>query len=63
MPKCYRCGKEFDLFRYGAPGNPNRKICWDCESPHFAKPTPVKGYVSFEELDNLEDKCLDDIVD
>lgn len=58
IQKCARCGNEFDLLKYGFPGNPFRKVCWTCEYPVYAI-AREKGYkISDEELDYLESRCL-----
>lgn len=57
MKICSKCGKEFDLMKYGYPGNPYRKVCWECEPPTYAKSTR-REIVSWDELDAMEDRCL-----
>lgn len=59
MNTCSKCGREFDLMKYGYPGNPYRKICWECEPPTYAKATGRK-VISYDELDAMEDRCLRD---
>lgn len=60
MKKCIKCGKEFDLMKYGYPGNPYRRVCWECEPPTYAKSTGRK-VISYDELDAMEDRCLRDV--
>ncbi len=60
---CALCKREFDLMKYGFPGNPNRNICWDCEPPHYAEPTKARLEVSYSELDYAEGRCLGDSID
>lgn len=60
---CTRCKREFDLMKYGFPGNPNRNVCWDCEPPHYAAPTPARMVVDdsyYDALDYAEGRCLGD---
>ncbi len=59
MKICVKCGKEFDLFKFGAPGDPTRDICWSCEPPVYAPATKRMSF-SWDELDALEDRCVRD---
>lgn len=59
MRECEKCGKEFDLYKFGAPGNPHRSWCWECEPPYYAKSTK-RNLVSYDELNALEDRCVRD---
>ena len=32
IKKCVKCGKSFDMLRFGFPGDPFRRVCYECES-------------------------------
>lgn len=61
MKICSKCEKEFDLMKYGYPGNPYRRVCWECEPPTYAKATGrYAKVISEDELDAMENRCLRD---
>lgn len=62
MKTCVKCGKKFDLFKFGAPGDPARDICWICKPPVYA-PATKRETVSWDELYALEDRCVRDCED
>lgn len=60
--KCRKCGNEFNLYRFGAPGDPTRDICWNCKPPYYA-PATKRSTTGWDELDALEDRCVRDLED
>jgi len=56
---CTNCKREFDMLRYGYPGNIFRTVCYECEPPRYAMSTRRKS-ITWDELDALEDRCLAD---
>lgn len=60
MKKCRKCGKDFDLYKFGAPGDPTRDICWSCYPPTYAPATKRNLSSSWDELDAMEYRCIKD---
>ena len=58
--KFRKCGTYFDLYKFGAPGDPTRNICWSCYPPTYAPATKRNLSGSWSELDALEDRCVND---
>lgn len=60
---CVKCGKSFDLLKYGFPGDPFRRVCYECESVKYYNTSNKKANdnISFSDLDAAENRCLNDI--
>lgn len=59
---CVKCSTEFDLYKFGAPGDPTRDICWACKPPVYARSARKLAICSsWAELDALEDRCIREI--
>lgn len=60
IQSCKKCGKKFDLMKYGHPGGSiDKTICWDCEPPYYGHCQSVsRRDVDWDALDAMEDRCL-----
>lgn len=62
MKKCIKCGREIIN---GVNGCQLLNDCFDCRGgyPTYPAPRQARETVSWDELDALEDRCVNDWVD